>query len=156
MHHPTDRIAYITAFVTPVVEHWLERHQLWSMDRNNKELNGYMVSHYLNQCCNCNNKARRKRFYLTTHSTHFNFDSDTFVIATLTHCCGRTSSRCCSTVTSSDWRSATSWCGRGCSSASGGATRCATGPARPSRHSTRSSPRGARLQAGAGNFHSWK
>ena len=25
MHHPTDRITHITAFVTPVVEHWLER-----------------------------------------------------------------------------------------------------------------------------------
>ena len=25
MHHPTDRIAHNTAFVTPVVEHWLER-----------------------------------------------------------------------------------------------------------------------------------
>ena len=25
MHHPKDRIAHITAFVTPVVEHWLER-----------------------------------------------------------------------------------------------------------------------------------
>ena len=25
MHHPTDRIAYTTALVTPVVEHWLER-----------------------------------------------------------------------------------------------------------------------------------
>ena len=25
MHYPTDRIAYTTAFVTPVVEHWLER-----------------------------------------------------------------------------------------------------------------------------------
>ena len=25
MHHPTDRIAHITAFVTPVVEHWLRR-----------------------------------------------------------------------------------------------------------------------------------
>ena len=25
MHHPTDRIAHIMAFVTPVVEHWLER-----------------------------------------------------------------------------------------------------------------------------------
>ena len=24
MHHPTDRIAHITAFVTPVVEYWLE------------------------------------------------------------------------------------------------------------------------------------
>ena len=25
MHHPTDRIAQTTAFITPVVEHWLER-----------------------------------------------------------------------------------------------------------------------------------
>ena len=25
MHHPTHRIAHTTAFVTPVVEHWLER-----------------------------------------------------------------------------------------------------------------------------------
>ena len=25
MHHPTDRIAHTTAFVTPVVEHWLQR-----------------------------------------------------------------------------------------------------------------------------------
>ena len=25
MHHPTDRIAHTTTFVTPVMEHWLER-----------------------------------------------------------------------------------------------------------------------------------
>ena len=25
MHHPTDRIVHTTAFVTPVVEHWLEQ-----------------------------------------------------------------------------------------------------------------------------------
>ena len=25
MHNPVDRIAHTTAFVTPVVEHWLER-----------------------------------------------------------------------------------------------------------------------------------
>ena len=25
MHHPTDRIIHTTAFVIPVVEHWLER-----------------------------------------------------------------------------------------------------------------------------------
>ena len=30
MRHPTDRIAHTTAFVTPVVEHWLEREMaLW-------------------------------------------------------------------------------------------------------------------------------
>ena len=25
MHYPTDRIAHTTTFVTPIVEHWLER-----------------------------------------------------------------------------------------------------------------------------------
>ena len=25
MHHPTDMIAHTRAFVTPIVEHWLER-----------------------------------------------------------------------------------------------------------------------------------
>ena len=25
MHHPTDRMTHTTAFVTPVVDHWLER-----------------------------------------------------------------------------------------------------------------------------------
>ena len=25
MHHPIDRIVHTTAFVTPVVEHWVER-----------------------------------------------------------------------------------------------------------------------------------
>ena len=25
MHHPTDRITHTTAFVTPVVDYWLER-----------------------------------------------------------------------------------------------------------------------------------
>ena len=25
MHHPTDRITHTTAFVTPFVDHWLER-----------------------------------------------------------------------------------------------------------------------------------
>ena len=30
MHHPTDRIAHTMAFVTPVVEHWLEQEiALW-------------------------------------------------------------------------------------------------------------------------------
>ena len=28
MHRPTDRITHTTAFVTPVVEHWLERDTL--------------------------------------------------------------------------------------------------------------------------------
>ena len=40
MHHPTDRIGHTTAFVTPVMEHWLEReiaqlvHQEGSIQRS--------------------------------------------------------------------------------------------------------------------------
>ena len=41
MDHPTDRIAHTTAFVTPVVEHWLEReiaHWVYSMkDRSDDQ-----------------------------------------------------------------------------------------------------------------------
>ena len=28
MHHPTDRTAHSTAFVTPVVEHWLDENSV--------------------------------------------------------------------------------------------------------------------------------
>ena len=28
MHYPTDRIAHTTVFVTPVVDHWLERDKI--------------------------------------------------------------------------------------------------------------------------------
>ena len=40
MHHPTDRITHTTAFVTPVVEHWMEREiVVWQMttDRAREE-----------------------------------------------------------------------------------------------------------------------
>ena len=36
MHHPTVRIAYTTACVTPVVEHWLER-----------EITGIMILYHM-------------------------------------------------------------------------------------------------------------
>ena len=37
MHNPTDRITHTTAFVTPVVEHWLEQeiHPLNEISYNN-------------------------------------------------------------------------------------------------------------------------
>ena len=38
MHHPTDRITHTTAFVTPVVEHWL-----FSSDAAGGELDGVYV-----------------------------------------------------------------------------------------------------------------
>ena len=42
MHHPTDRIAHTTAFVTPVVEHWLER------DRNGRKKGNVLFNDALN------------------------------------------------------------------------------------------------------------
>ena len=48
MHHPTDRITHTTAFITPVVEHWLEREIKRRRNNNNK---------YINK----NEKARKKK-----------------------------------------------------------------------------------------------
>ena len=39
MHHPTDRIAHTTAFVTPVVEHWLEREMASTLESNYTSVN---------------------------------------------------------------------------------------------------------------------
>ena len=39
MHHPTDRITHTTAFVAPVVEHWLER----EIDLGRKEEEGNVL-----------------------------------------------------------------------------------------------------------------
>ena len=59
MHHPTDRITHTTAFVTPVVEHWLERETdilskkiyiRWSFNeiylKNNPTMMAYTVNVY--------------------------------------------------------------------------------------------------------------
>ena len=55
MHHPTDRIAHTTAFVTPVVEHWPER-EIWPVlhDWRNKGRGAlcYTNRGALNKCCN--------------------------------------------------------------------------------------------------------
>ena len=45
MHHPTDRIIHTTAFVTPVVEHWLEYWTLLSMRNDNIVNNDMFYSH---------------------------------------------------------------------------------------------------------------
>ena len=39
MHHHTDRITHTTAFVTPVMEHWLEREiAQWVLHEGSKEI----------------------------------------------------------------------------------------------------------------------
>ena len=69
MHHPTDRIAHTTAFVTPVVEHWLEREiAQWvhhMKDRSDDP------SHNERTPLPRKREREREMFYLTTHSTHF-------------------------------------------------------------------------------------
>ena len=89
MHHPTDRIAHTTAFVTRVVEHWLEREiAQWvhpmkdrSDDPSHHEQTLLPRSHISLQTASSNHtqtevvqKGKRKEvFYLMTHSTHFIF-----------------------------------------------------------------------------------
>ena len=63
--------AHTTAFVTPVVEHWLEReiaHRSTVRDRSNNLSHHGTTSHSLDI-----NEGRKEMFYLTTHSTHFIF-----------------------------------------------------------------------------------
>ena len=54
MHHPTDRMTHTTAFVTPVVEHWLEREiAQWVKNETNDSrlhLNG-SLARYLRLGC---------------------------------------------------------------------------------------------------------
>ena len=50
MHHPTDRITHTTAFVTPDVEHWLDREiAQWVdlMTQNTPIHEHYIVKHRL-------------------------------------------------------------------------------------------------------------
>ena len=49
MHHPTDRITHTTAFVTPVVEHWLEREIEEEKEQNFYPTYGY-VSNVFTKC----------------------------------------------------------------------------------------------------------
>ena len=69
MHHTTDRITHTTAFVTPVVEHWLEREiAQWvhhMKDRSDDP------SHNERTPLPRKREREREMFYLTTHSTHF-------------------------------------------------------------------------------------
>ena len=55
MHHPTDRITHTTAFVAPVVEHWLEREILNFKKPNDKNTNWQadpkLTRHSAKYCC---------------------------------------------------------------------------------------------------------
>ena len=62
MHHPTDRITHTTVFVTPVVEHCMEREiAQW----------GHQERTFLPRRNSSIQEGMKEMFYLTTHSTHF-------------------------------------------------------------------------------------
>ena len=57
MHHPTDRTAHTTAFIKPVVEHWLEREiaqwgSSWGIvPTTHRTMSGRVITHlHLAQC----------------------------------------------------------------------------------------------------------
>ena len=59
MHHPTHRIAHTTAFVTPVVEHWLEQ-----------EIAQWV--HYMKDRSDDSNRTMSERSY---HRAKFSFEA---------------------------------------------------------------------------------
>ena len=76
MHHPTDRITHTTAFVTPVMEHWLEREiAQWVHPMNDRsdDPSHHERTLYLWAMSRSpgGKEGRKGMFYLTTHLTHF-------------------------------------------------------------------------------------
>ena len=79
MHHPTDRIAHTTAFVTPVVEHWLEReiaHWVHPMKDRSDDPSHHET--YKNKDGNVNNALNT--FYLQLYLTKIKSAPNVFVI----------------------------------------------------------------------------
>ena len=71
MHHPTDRIVHTTAFITPVVEHWLEREiAQWVYPTTHRTMSE-RSNHGATSRSSVQIEREREMFYLTTHSTHF-------------------------------------------------------------------------------------
>ena len=66
MHHSSNRIAHTTAFVKPVVEHWLEPEIAILYASSHRQDNTY--NEYYDDD---DKKGSKEMFYLTTHSTHF-------------------------------------------------------------------------------------
>ena len=65
MHHPTDSIVHTTAFVTPIVDHWLEQEIAQWVHYEG------LIQRPMSEPCTAELYSGRKEvFYLTTHSTH--------------------------------------------------------------------------------------
>ena len=66
MHHPTDRITHTTAFVTPIVEHWLVREIAQNNNSNNNDKKKENIDDANNDDCdddNNDNKIKLKNIY---------------------------------------------------------------------------------------------
>ena len=60
MHHPTDRIAHTTAFVIPVVAHWLEQERAqWFNDTPDTKIKCYL-----------HKKVKMKYVYIYIKNSH--------------------------------------------------------------------------------------
>ena len=78
MHHPTDRITHTTAFVTRVMEHWLERehkkgkHLVQSKDASLEgECSLQSTNEDMHVELNDVHVGRKEMFYLTMDLIHF-------------------------------------------------------------------------------------
>ena len=69
MHHPTERIAHTTAFVTPVVEHWLERDNSSMGPPHDGSILRLLPWSYVSLICAffCFHSSTRDRRVLDTH-----------------------------------------------------------------------------------------
>ena len=79
MHHPTDRIIHNTTFVTPVVEHWLEREFLRRnqnlSDRDQSEVYVYSTGPQLVYCM-VNNISSHRHLTLRNESKQICYHGD--------------------------------------------------------------------------------
>ena len=73
MHHPTDRIAHTTAFVTPVVEHWLER-EIVHKERKKERKKETRKKQERNKERNKQRKKEKERLSLNMRTSLFNFN----------------------------------------------------------------------------------
>ena len=85
MHHPTDRTAHTTAFVTPVVEHWLEREEeekerivLFNDALNTFYLRLYGVRHMVKGEERKNERKKKEKLRKRCYTKHVSFSFPIF------------------------------------------------------------------------------
>ena len=94
MQHPTGRTAHTMAFVTTVVEHWLEQEiAQWVCHEGSIQ---WPITPWADVLLKqCRREREREMFYLTTHSTHFIYGYMASDIWLKTILIVRKETRCC-------------------------------------------------------------